>query len=70
MESPTFIEETGAPTLLFALPVTSLTLLVAFISGAIIMNCLIIELPSEKSGRFQPFVICRLLYGLILLPLG
>ncbi len=56
--------------LLFALPHVALAPLVAFISGAIIMNSLIMELPSEKDGRFWPFMTGGLLYGLILLPLG
>lgn len=56
--------------LLFALPNHVLALLVAFISGAIIMNSLIMELPSEKGGRFGPFMVGGLVYGLILLPLG
>jgi len=56
--------------LLFALPNYILALLVAFISGAIIMNSAIMELPSEKDGRFLPFMAGGILYGLILLPLG
>jgi len=28
------------------------------------------ELPPEKDGRFLPFLVGGLLYGLILLPLG
>lgn len=56
--------------LLFALPNHVLALLVAFISGAIIMNSLIMELPAEKDGRFLPFMAGGLVYGLILLPLG
>jgi hypothetical protein len=56
--------------LMVALPLLVLALLVAFISGSIIMNSLISELPSEKDGRFVPFLIGGLLYGLILLPLG
>src|ERR1035438_6199001 len=55
--------------LLYALPHYALALLVAFISGAIIMNSLIMELPSDKDGRFLPFMSGGLLYGLILLPL-
>lgn len=55
--------------LLFALPKSALALLTAFISGAIIMNGLIMELPSEKDGRFWPFMMGGTLYGLILLPL-
>jgi hypothetical protein len=56
--------------LLVALPHHVLALLVAFISGSIIVNSLIMELPSEKDGRFLPFMAGGLVYGLILLPLG
>lgn len=56
--------------LLFALPSYAVALLVAFVSGAVIMNSAIMELPSDKDGRFVPFLIGGLLYGLILLPLG
>ena len=45
-------------------------ILMAFVSGAIIMNSLIMELPSEKDGRFVPFLAGGILYGLLLLPLG
>lgn len=55
--------------LLFALPNYVLALLVAFISGAIIMNSTIMELPSEKDGRFLPFMAGGIVYGLVLLPL-
>lgn len=55
---------------LAALPRDVLALSVAFISGAIIMNSLIMELPSEKDGRFLPFMAGGIVYGLILLPLG
>lgn len=56
--------------LLFALPQHVLALLVAFISGAIIVNNAIMELPSERDGRFVPFMAGGIVYGLILLPLG
>jgi len=56
--------------LLFALSGHILALLLAFISGAIIVNSLIMELPSGKEGRFLPFMAGGLVYGLILLPLG
>jgi hypothetical protein len=55
---------------LLPLPRGVLALLVAFISGAIIMNNSIMELPSGKDGRFLPFMAGGLLYGLLLLPLG
>ena len=49
--------------LLFALPRYGLALLVAFISGAIIMNSTIMELPSEKDGRFLAFMAGLLGHG-------
>jgi len=36
----------------------------------IIMNNAVMEMPSEKDGRFVPFMAGGLVYGLILLPLG
>jgi hypothetical protein len=56
--------------LVFALPTHATALLIAFISGAVILNSCIAELPSEKDGRFLPFMCGGLLYGVILLPLG
>ena len=52
------------------LPRPILALLIAFISGAVIMNSSVMELPTESGGRFLPFVVGGLAYGLILLPLG
>jgi hypothetical protein len=49
---------------------TVLALLIAFISGAVIVNSALMELPSEKDGRFLPFLFGGLVYGLILLPLA
>lgn len=54
---------------LFALPHHVLALLVAFVSGAVIMTSVATELPTEKDGRFLPFLSGGLLYGLMLLPL-
>lgn len=56
--------------LLFPLPDYVLALLVSFISGAVIMNSAIMELPSDKDGRFLPFITGGIVYGLILLPFG
>jgi len=56
--------------LLVPLPPYVLALLVSFVSGAVIVNSAIMELPSDKDGRFVPFMLGGLLYGLILLPLG
>jgi hypothetical protein len=56
--------------MLVTLPRSILALLVAFISGAVIMNSSITELPTESNGRFLPFMLGGLAYGLILLPFG
>jgi erythromycin esterase-like protein len=56
--------------LLGEVPRAALALLVAFVSGAVIMNSAVMELPAEKEGRVWPFVGGGILYGLILLPLG
>jgi hypothetical protein len=55
--------------MLVRLPEYIPTLMVAFVSGAIIMNSLIMELPSKRQGRFLPFIIGGIIYGLLLLPL-
>jgi hypothetical protein len=55
---------------LFAVPPFVLALLLAFVSGAVIMNSAIMELPSEKAGRFWPFVVGGLAYAVLLLPLS
>jgi hypothetical protein len=55
---------------LVTVPRSILALMVAFISGAVILNSSITELPSESNGRFLPFMLGGLAYGLILLPLG
>jgi hypothetical protein len=56
--------------LVFVLPNYALALLESFVSGAIIMNSTIMELPSERDGRFLPFVSGGISYGMILVPLG
>ena len=55
---------------LLVLPPHALALLAAFVSGAVIVNSAIMELPSDKDGRFVPFMLGGVIYGLILLPLG
>jgi hypothetical protein len=55
---------------LVALPQAAVAMVVAFVSGAIIMNNAIIELAAEREGRFLPFMVGGLVYGLMLLPLG
>jgi hypothetical protein len=56
--------------LLVDAPRDAVALVVAFVSGAVIMNSSIMELPSEKDGRFGPFLFGGLAYGLALVPLG
>jgi hypothetical protein len=56
--------------LLLDLPRSLVALLLAFLSGAVIMNSAVMELPSEKDGRVGPFLAGGLLYGLVLMPLG
>lgn len=56
--------------MLFALPQHVVTLLVAFLSGAIIMNSTVMELRSATDGRFWPLMAGGGLYGLILLVSG
>ncbi|MFX0203172.1 MAG: hypothetical protein ACFFCW_44270 [Candidatus Hodarchaeota archaeon] len=52
------------------LPKPMVITLLGFISGAIIMNTLIMELPKEKEGKFWPFLTGGVLYAAILLRLG
>jgi hypothetical protein len=55
---------------LIALPMAVVAMLVAFVSGAVIVNSSLMELPSDKDGRFYPFMAGGLIYAMILLPLG
>jgi hypothetical protein len=52
------------------LPAYVLALLVAFISGGVIMNSAVMELAEGKHGRFLPFVAGSLVYGFLLLALA
>ncbi len=54
----------------FALPRAVTPLLLAFLSGAIVVNSTVLELSSERPALLWPFVIGGITYGLILLPLG
>ena len=56
--------------LLLPLPLYLLALMLAFVSGAIIMNSAIMELPNRKDARFLGFLAGGLIYGLLLFPLG
>jgi hypothetical protein len=56
--------------LLLVLPPLALALLLAFISGGVIMTNALMELSEGKDGRFLPFMAGALVYGLLLIPLG
>ena len=53
--------------LLFHLPLTVVVLLGGLVAGGVIMNSILMELPREKEGRFIPFLIGALGYGIVLL---
>ncbi|HEX7079391.1 MAG TPA: hypothetical protein VF329_00050 [Gammaproteobacteria bacterium] len=54
---------------LVALPLTVTAAAVAFVSGAVIINSAVMELPAEKDGRFFAFAIGSAAYTVILTPL-
>jgi hypothetical protein len=51
----------------FKLPPTAVITLLGIISGSVVMNSTIAELPKEKEGRFLAFLIGAILYASILL---
>jgi hypothetical protein len=51
-------------------PVAVEAMLLAFVSGGVMVNSMIAEVSSQREGRFMPFVLGSLAYGLLLLPLG
>jgi hypothetical protein len=56
--------------LLFSIPPAFLALLVAFISGAIIMTSTVMELSPGEESHYPPFVCGGVIYGLLLVTLG
>lgn len=46
------------------------TILLGFISGGVVMNSVLAELPKKDEGRFLPFIIGAAAYSLILLLAG
>jgi hypothetical protein len=52
------------------LPLYVLALMVAFVSGAIIMNSSIMELLHRNDERFLAFLTGGVVYGLLLIPIG
>ena len=49
------------------LPRTWIITGLGFISGGVVMNSMVMELPNEKDGRFWPFVLGAVAYTLLLL---
>ena len=49
------------------LPAHIIITILGFVSGAVIMNSLINELPGEKEGKFPAFLLGGLLYAVLLL---
>lgn len=56
--------------LALVLPALALALLMAFISGGVVMSNALMELSEGRDGRFTAFVSGALIYGLMLIPLG
>jgi hypothetical protein len=54
----------------FALPQDILALMLGFLSGGVIVNSMVAELPSSKNGSLIPFLIGSVAYSAILIPLG
>jgi hypothetical protein len=56
--------------LVVPLPLYVIALMVAFVSGAIIMNSAIMELPHRNEESFLAFLAGGVIYGILLVPLG
>jgi hypothetical protein len=50
-----------------SIPEPWLARMIGFISGGVIMNTLVVELPEGRGGRFWPFVSAAIAYTLVLL---
>jgi hypothetical protein len=55
--------------LLFSLPQDILALMLGFLSGGVIVNSMITELPTEDTGKMWPFLSGSIVYSLILVTL-
>ncbi len=53
--------------ILIELPISTVVPLLGFVSGGVIMNAMIMELPSEKEGKFFPFLLGGIVYAVLLL---
>jgi hypothetical protein len=56
--------------LVTTLPRDVMAMILAFLSGAIIVDSAVAQLPSDEEGGLAPFLAGGLLYSLILIPLG
>ncbi len=56
--------------LFLPLRLSVLAMMLAFVSGAIVMNSAIMVLSNRHDGRFFAFVAGGVIYGLLLMPLG
>jgi hypothetical protein len=56
--------------LMFALPQDILALMLGFLSGGVIVNSMITELPSSENGQLIPFLAGSVVYSAVLIPLG
>jgi hypothetical protein len=54
---------------LMSLPQDILALMLGFLSGGVIVNSMITELPTGDRGRLWPFLAGSILYSLILVTL-
>jgi hypothetical protein len=52
---------------LTSIPEQWLARIIGFISGGVIMNTLVVELPEGRGGRFWPFVIAAAVYTFVLI---
>jgi predicted benzoate:H+ symporter BenE len=57
----------GFAGMLTAMPEELLATLLGLNSGGVIINSMIMELPTEKEGRFWPFCMGAIAYSLLLL---
>jgi hypothetical protein len=53
--------------MLTKISISTIIPLLGFVSGAVIMNSMIMELPSEKEGKFIPFLLGGIVYAWLLL---
>ena len=52
--------------MLVVIPKTVVVTCLGLISGGVVMNSMVMELPTEKDGRFWPFVVGAAGYAALL----